>query len=326
MKKYILLLIGIFVLSGCTILDENSLTIYTTRHYEVDRQIFESFEKETGVKLNVVELRGEELISRLKTEGSNSPVDIVLMAGAEYIYTLDTEMQTLIPLNLPEITNSLESEYYGDNWYAFSKRTRDVFVANDASYSITSYLDLSDQKFNDEILVRSSSSLYNQAWIAAMVQVYGQVETEAFLEGFVSNFSKKPDGGDRDQIRSILSNEGNIAIANGYYLNGMLNSNDEAEINAANNVSFANLDLVFENISFAAKLKNNPDADDFLIYLNNNQGLIASENGEIPTDKNVEFTNHVSNRTLYQAMEIDFATLGKYLSQAYDLMISNGWD
>lgn len=326
MKKYFVILIAILFLSGCNRLDDNSLTIYTTRHYEVDREIFAQFEADTGIKLNVVELRGEELISRLNSEGENTPADIVMMVGAEHIYTLDAQMQALKPLNLPQITNELESDYFSDNWFGFSKRTRDVLVAKDSNFEINSYLDLAEPQFKNEILVRSSSSLYNQAWIAAMLQEYGEEKTIEFLDGFTSNFAKRPDGGDRDQIRSIMTNEGSIAISNGYYLHGMLDSNDQNEIDAANNVKFADLDLVFENISFAAKLSDNPLADKFLVYLNDNQAKIASHNGEIPTNKNIDFKNHVSNRSQYQAIKVDFANLGKSLSQAYDLMLKSGWE
>lgn len=326
MKKYLILFALMFVVTGCSRTSSESLTIYTTRHYEVDRQIFANFEQETGIKLNVVEMREEELVSRLNSEGDTTPADIVMVVGAEHIYTLDSQMQMLQPLNIDEITNTLESDYYGDNWFGFAKRSRDVLVANDFDYDISSYFDLANPELQGEILVRSSSSLYNQALIAAMLQVYGNEATEAFLDGFVSNFAKRPDGGDRDQIRSVMANEASIAIANGYYLDGMLRSSDTNEVAAAQNVHFADLDYVFENISFAAKVSNNPLADQFLVYLNDQQEMIATQNGEIPTNKTVPFENSSSLRTPYRAMNVDFENLGSFLSQAYDLMLKSGWE
>lgn len=325
MKKYFILFISLFILTGCQSNDENTLTIYTTRHYEIDRQIFDEFEKETGINLNVVEMRGEELVTRLVTEGENTPADIVMMVGAEHIYTLDQEMGVLQPLKLPTITDQLDDTYYGDNWFSFAKRSRDVLVSNDFNADINSYFDLANPEFSGEILVRSSSNLYNQAWIAAMIQVYGQEKVEEFLPAFVANFAQNPDGGDRDQVRGVLAGNGNIAIANGYYLHGMLASNDTNEVNAAENVEFSLLDVVFENISFAGKVSNNPLADEFLLFLNDQQGLIASENGEVPTDKNVQFDNYISGRKAYNVMPVNFETLGKSLSLAYDLMLKHGW-
>jgi len=43
----------------------------------------------------------------------------------------------------------------------------------------------------------------------------------------VANFARKPQGGDRDQIRAVASGEGDVAVANSYYLAKMLAGSEE---------------------------------------------------------------------------------------------------
>ena len=38
-----------------------------------------------------------------------------------------------------------------------------------------------------------------------MIINYGEEEVKKFLKGFISNFARKPSGGDRDQIRAVAA-------------------------------------------------------------------------------------------------------------------------
>src|SRR3546814_1052902 len=61
------------------------VNLYSSRHYEVDDQLYKKFTKETGIKVNVVQAGGSELIQRIQREGRNSPADIFLTADAGVI-------------------------------------------------------------------------------------------------------------------------------------------------------------------------------------------------------------------------------------------------
>ena len=45
-------------------------TVYSHRHYDVDLELYESFEEQTGIKVNLVEGGSDELIERLMRRGS----------------------------------------------------------------------------------------------------------------------------------------------------------------------------------------------------------------------------------------------------------------
>ena len=54
---------------------EQEITLYTHRHYDTDKVIFSKFEKETGIKVNIVKASADELIQKLESEGKQSPAD-----------------------------------------------------------------------------------------------------------------------------------------------------------------------------------------------------------------------------------------------------------
>ena len=63
-------------------IEEKIVNIYTHRHYDVDQQLFDKFEVETGIKVNVVKATADELLVRLAAEGKNSPADIFVTVDA----------------------------------------------------------------------------------------------------------------------------------------------------------------------------------------------------------------------------------------------------
>ena len=61
---------------------KQEITLYTHRHYDSDKVIFRKFEKETGIKINVVKASADELIQKLESEGKQSPADLLLTVDA----------------------------------------------------------------------------------------------------------------------------------------------------------------------------------------------------------------------------------------------------
>ena len=55
--------------------------------------------------------------------------------------------------------------------------------------------------------LRSSSNVYNQSLVGSMIQALGEEQAETWCRGLVDNFARKPQGGDRDQLRAIAAGE-----------------------------------------------------------------------------------------------------------------------
>jgi len=58
--------------------EQNIVNVYTHRHYDTDHRLFEKFTKQTGIKVNVLKAKSDELINRLETEGKGSPAICLL--------------------------------------------------------------------------------------------------------------------------------------------------------------------------------------------------------------------------------------------------------
>ena len=58
------------------------LNLYSARHYQTDEALYANFTRQTGIKINRIEGKEDELLERIKNEGANSPADIFLTVDA----------------------------------------------------------------------------------------------------------------------------------------------------------------------------------------------------------------------------------------------------
>jgi iron(III) transport system substrate-binding protein len=52
--------------------EEKLLNIYSARHYQTDEALYGNFTKQTGIKINRIEGKEEELLERIKNEGATA--------------------------------------------------------------------------------------------------------------------------------------------------------------------------------------------------------------------------------------------------------------
>ena len=58
------------------------LNLYSSRHYQTDEAFYEAFTEQTGIRIQRVEAKGDELIERLNSEGAQSPADVFVTVDA----------------------------------------------------------------------------------------------------------------------------------------------------------------------------------------------------------------------------------------------------
>jgi iron(III) transport system substrate-binding protein len=73
------------LIAGCTAPNEDAETsgevnLYTNRHYDTDEALYDAFEEETGIKVNVVKGDSDELIERLDSEGEDTQAVLLITA------------------------------------------------------------------------------------------------------------------------------------------------------------------------------------------------------------------------------------------------------
>ncbi|MCH1530036.1 MAG: extracellular solute-binding protein [Gammaproteobacteria bacterium] len=322
-------------------LSSNEVNIYTSRHYDSDDLLYKDFSNSTGIKVNIISGKGEALIERLKSEGSNSSADIFLTSDAGNLWKVQKE-GLFKSIASKEIMQSVPVNLRGPNneWIGIAKRARVIFYNPDNVVSKDienlSYEDLAKETWKNRIVVRSSNNIYNQSLVASMISNNGIADTEKWAKKFVSNFARKPQGNDRSQIIAVANGEADIAIANSYYFGIMLSgSAGPDQLKAAKKVK-----MIFPNqknrgthvnISGAGVLRNskNPmNAEAFLEFLLSSkaQSHIVNNTYEYPVIDIISPSPVIAQfGTSFMEDKTSASDFGKFNSDAIKLMDRVGW-
>ena len=62
--------------------EEQVVNLYSHRHYDADKELYQKFEETTGIRVNIVQASADELITRMEAEGQDSPADLLLTVDA----------------------------------------------------------------------------------------------------------------------------------------------------------------------------------------------------------------------------------------------------
>ncbi|TAD76473.1 MAG: Fe(3+) ABC transporter substrate-binding protein [Oscillatoriales cyanobacterium] len=211
------------------------LNLYSGRHYESDRQIYEAFTQTTGIKINLIEGSADALMERIMSEGANSPADVFVTVDAGRLWLADRAglFQPITQSAAPNLYRAVPSNLRHPNghWFAVSRRSR-VIVYNKSMVNpadLSTYEALADSRWRGKILVRTSGHVYNQSLVGELIDVLGESATESWARNVVANFARPPEGNDTAQIKACAAGQGSLAIANTYYLPRLVNSKDPAE-------------------------------------------------------------------------------------------------
>ena len=63
---------------GMPAVAEGELNLYSSRHYDTDERLYSDFTDATGITINRIEGKADELLARMQAEGANSPADVLL--------------------------------------------------------------------------------------------------------------------------------------------------------------------------------------------------------------------------------------------------------
>ena len=66
--------------------EEKVLNLYSARHYSTDEALYNDFTAATGIKINRVDADDAGILERLRTEGSASPADVILLVDAARLW------------------------------------------------------------------------------------------------------------------------------------------------------------------------------------------------------------------------------------------------
>ena len=346
LKNISLFVVSVFVLISCgenkkqevSTNESKEITIYTHRHYDSDKTIFANFEKETGIKVNVVKANADELLQKLEAEGKQSPADVLLTIDAGRLVRakqkdlLQAAQSEIIEKSVPE--NLRDGENF---WFSLTKRARIiVYDKNKVNpEDLSTYEDLTNPKWNGKVLIRSSSNIYNQSLLASIIANNGQDSAKQWAAGLVQNMARVPKGNDRDQVKAILAGEGEIGIINTYYLGKLINSKDSLEVEAGNSVGvfFLNQEdrgahINVSGIGVAKYAPNKEYAIKFIEYLVSKdvQEIFAKANYEYPVNKEASASELLKSWGDFKEDDLPLSKLGELNKDAVIIFDEVAWD
>ncbi|MEM6423681.1 MAG: Fe(3+) ABC transporter substrate-binding protein [Cyanobacteria bacterium P01_D01_bin.128] len=313
------------------------VNLYTSRHYDTDEELYNSFERITGISINRIEAGADELIERIKAEGDNSPADILMTVDAGRLWRADQE-GIFTPVSSSTLEEKIPSylSHPEGHWFGFSKRARVIMYNKDVvdPSELSTYEALVDSQWQGRILIRSSSNIYNLSLAGSLIEAHGVPETEAWATGMVENMAREPEGNDTAQIRAAAAGLGDIAIANTYYLARIMKSDAEEDQEVADKmrVFFPNQEGrgTHVNISGAGVVASSPRKEaaiQFLEYLASPiaQVFFAQGNNEYPVVEGTALDPVVASFGSFKEDTVSASVFGENNSEALQMYDRAGW-
>lgn len=287
--------------------DPKVLNLYSARHYQTDEALYANFTKQTGIRIQRVDADDAGILARLKSEGTSSPADVVLLVDASRLWRAEVDglfqgiRSPVLEAKIPAQLRGKDSGQ-GSPWFGFSTRARMVIYNKQmvSKADVDTYEKLASPKLQGKLCTRSGSHPYNLSLFGAMTERLGAAATETWLKGLVSNMARTPKGGDTDQIKATASGECGVALVNSYYLARMLRSNKSEDRDAVEKIGYlmpdqsgAGTHMNIAGGAVARYAQNRDAAVKFLEYLASDsaQAYFADGNNEWPVVKTVKIAN-----------------------------------
>lgn len=305
------------------------VNVYSHRQPELIQPLIDAFTAETGITVNVAFV-DKGMVERLQAEGDRSPADLVLTVDVARLGEVkdagvlqaveDETLAAAIPAALRDDENQ---------WFALTTRARIVYAHNDrvADGEVTTYEDLADPKWQGRICTRSFTNDYNVALTAAYLAHHGEEETLAWLEGVKANLAKRPEGGDRDQVKSIWAGECDISLGNTYYMGAMLKDAEQQEWAESVRIVFPTFEDggTHVNVSGMAMTASAPNRDAALQLMeflagDEAQRIYAETNNEFPVKEGVERSELVASWGEFTPDDLTLTEISDLRPQALDLI------
>ena len=331
--------LSLLAVAGAVPASAQEVNLYSSRHYDSDRALYDAFTRETGIRVRLIEGDADQLIERIRNEGANSPADVFITVDAARLARA-AGAGVLQPFRSPSVEQRVPAGLRDADgmWFAVSQRARVVMYDKQkgAPEGLTRYEDLADPRFRGQVCARGAAHPYNVSLAASILAANGPERTEAWARGVVANMARPPQGGDRDQFRAIPAGQCQLAIANTYYLAG-IGASDRPEDQSL----FRRIGVVFPNqapgdrgahvnISGAGLVKTAPNRDAaarFLEFLvtDKAQEMFALGNMEYPAV--AEAPLHPALRSLgaFRGEPVDASRTNAHAAQALQIMQRAGW-
>ena len=273
-------------------LADGDVNVYSYRQPDLIQPVLDAFTATTGITVNVLFL-DTGLIERMKIEGENSPVDVILTTDIARLNELTTS-GVVQPLDDAAIEAAIPAKFRdpAGQWFGLGMDARVVYAATARFAQKTiAYEELAEPKWKGKVCIRDGQHSSNLGLFADMIAAHGADKTGQWLAGLKDNLARRPSGSDSSQIQAIAEGKCDIALGNASTLAAMLQNDatpDEQKWASATRVILPDADLAgtYANISGMALARHAPNRDNAVKLM---EFLATKQAQQLYADKVLEY-------------------------------------
>jgi iron(III) transport system substrate-binding protein len=301
--------VGVVLATSGSSSDE--LVLYSARSHYGEEKPFEDFAKEKGIDLTIRGGSASELYERLRSEGSNTPADVLITVDAANLWR--AQEAGII-----------------DSWKPLTERARTIMRSTErvGPDDVTTYEGLGDPRWKGKLCLRSGTSEYNVSFVADRLAKDGRAATERMLRRWMAN-DPKIFGSDTDVLEKIADGDCDVGLTNSYYLGRELADDPDFPVapvwadqqGRGTHVNLSGLGVVTSS-------DHPQEARELIDYLRQpaEQEIFAQNNHEFPVVRGAKPSKEIAQFGTFKRDPIDVARAGERLDEALKLMDEVGWD
>jgi iron(III) transport system substrate-binding protein len=308
-----------------------TLTVYSGREEEIVEPLFELFEQQTGITVEVRYGDSAELAATLGEEGDSSPADVFFAQDPGSLGAVEEEG---LLAQLPEDVLSTVDERFRDpdgTWVGTSGRARVVAYNTEALSEGElpgSVLDFADPKWKGKIGFPPTNASF-QAFVTALRLTEGDAAAREWLEDIEANEPKLYES-NVPTVEAVASGEIEVGFVNHYYLYIVKEEQPDAPV--ANHYLEEGDPGALVSVAGAAVLESAEHADEaqqFVDFLLSEEGqrfyAEESEEAEYPLIEGVDPREGLPPLDELGGPDIELGDLGRELEETLELLNEVGF-
>lgn len=331
--KTLLLLSVLFTTFFAGLVVAEEIVVYSARNEHLIQPLFAAYTKETGVAIKFVTDKEGPLMQRLKSEGANTPADLLITVDAGNLWHAASEgllrpvTSTVLAANVP--ANLRDEE---NRWFGLSLRARTIVYSTERvkPESLSTYAALGEARWKGRLILRTSKKVYNQSLVAMLIAESGEEKTEQIVRSLIANLATDPSANDTQVMEAIAAGQGDVGIVNTYYYGRLLEKNPDLKLALFwpnQGVAQSGVHVNVSGAGVTKHAKNPAAAVKFLEWLSSEkaQNLFADANLEYPINPKVAANPEVAAWGEFTASPFNLTQAGALQEAAIRLMDRAGY-
>jgi iron(III) transport system substrate-binding protein len=305
------------------------LVVYSSRHYP-NEAAFEAFQKKTGITLKILGASDAQLFERLKSEGDKTPADVLITVDAGNLWKAG-QAGLLAVVDSRELTSNVPAHLRDpqNRWFGLTLRVRTIMynTRRVQPSELSTYAALGDPKWKGRLCLRSSSHVYNQSLLAAMIKRQGEAKTEEMVKGWVANQLILIDG-DTKVLEAVAAGQCDVAVTNHYYLARLLVKDPAFPVRPFwPDQEGAGVHVNISGAGVTAHSKQRANAIRFIEFLSTPeaQAMFAKQSQEFPVNPAVAPDALLAQWGVFKMDDLNIAAAGEFQAAATRLADRAGY-